>query len=257
MRLADVASGQYITYIDDTNDMNNSFLGGIHAGVVAANGQIIYSHRGIEPSLWMIRNSFDERTPPTELSPCNSAVWQSGGFCVSEPQLLYKLAGAAFTLSPDGQKVAFYGVEESSVENRGLMVMNANGSDLQLLSHNMSGRYPASLVWSPDGRTIAFRADAQTPDTDVNDVPVDFQNMTIHLIDVATGEERPLLTDGSTGHIDPTWSPDGSQIAFASMRSGHSEIWVVNADGTNLQQLTHHGQFARYPVWLKLPNPQP
>lgn len=49
--------------------MNNSFLGGIHVGVVAANGQIIYSHRGIEPSLWMIRNSFDERTPPTELSP--------------------------------------------------------------------------------------------------------------------------------------------------------------------------------------------
>jgi Tol biopolymer transport system component len=34
------------------------------------------------------------------------------------------------------------------------------------------------------------------------------------------------------------YSPDGNQIAFVSDRSGHSEIWLANADATNQVQLT-------------------
>jgi len=36
----------------------------------------------------------------------------------------------------------------------------------------------------------------------------------------------------------PRWSPDGSQIAFASDRGGGYEIWICNADGSNLHQIT-------------------
>jgi serine/threonine protein kinase len=36
----------------------------------------------------------------------------------------------------------------------------------------------------------------------------------------------------------PRWSPDGSQIAFASDRGGNYEIWICNADGTNFRQIT-------------------
>ncbi len=40
---------------------------------------------------------------------------------------------------------------------------------------------------------------------------------------------------------DPSWSPDGSRLAFASYRSadGANAIWVMNADGSGLRQLTH------------------
>lgn len=36
----------------------------------------------------------------------------------------------------------------------------------------------------------------------------------------------------------PTWSPDGSRIAFASNRDGDSDIYVIDADGSNLRNLT-------------------
>jgi TolB protein len=37
---------------------------------------------------------------------------------------------------------------------------------------------------------------------------------------------------------DPAWSPDGERIAFSSLRDGNSEIYVMNADGTNPVRLT-------------------
>ena len=38
---------------------------------------------------------------------------------------------------------------------------------------------------------------------------------------------------------DPTWSPDGRQIAFMSSRDGTQEIWVMNADGSSPRPVTH------------------
>jgi Tol biopolymer transport system component len=41
--------------------------------------------------------------------------------------------------------------------------------------------------------------------------------------------EQPHEYDNTS----PAWSPDGSQIAFATNRTGRWEIWVMNADGSN------------------------
>lgn len=53
------------------------------------------------------------------------------------------------------------------------------------------------------------------------------------------------LTD--TGGYWPTWSPDGRKIAFASERDGNSEIYVMNADGSNVTRLTDAG--GNFPAW--------
>ena len=45
----------------------------------------------------------------------------------------------------------------------------------------------------------------------------------------------------------PSWSPDGSQIMFS--RWGDEQIWVINVDGTGLNQLTTEGRNC-CPIWV-------
>jgi Tol biopolymer transport system component len=54
-----------------------------------------------------------------------------------------------------------------------------------------------------------------------------------------------MRADGNNPHaitfkddIDPTWSPDGSKISFASSRRGDRQLFIMDADGENVEQLT-------------------
>ena len=85
---------------------------------------------------------------------------------------------------------------------------------------------------SPDGTVIAFSgattADAPDEESDVWSVNID-----------GTGLTQLTTAPGSDAYV--TWSPDGEQIAWVSHQSGTSEIWVMNADGTNPRALTTDG----------------
>jgi Tol biopolymer transport system component len=52
------------------------------------------------------------------------------------------------------------------------------------------------------------------------------------------GTDLTRLTHSPASEFDPSWSPDGSQIAYRSDRGDESEIWVMNADGTGQRRLT-------------------
>ncbi len=62
------------------------------------------------------------------------------------------------------------------------------------------------------------------------------------------GSDRIQLTSDIVMDRDPRWSPDGSRIAFFSHRGGSSEIWTVNSDGSQFEQVTYTGS-AIDPVW--------
>ena len=55
----------------------------------------------------------------------------------------------------------------------------------------------------------------------------------------------------SSGNRDlaPSFSPDGTRIAFQSDRSGADEIWICNQDGTDPKRLTSFGHFTGHPQW--------
>nr|WP_233503600.1 amidohydrolase family protein [Sphingomonas psychrotolerans] len=89
------------------------------------------------------------------------------------------------------------------------------------------------LDLSPDGKTIAL------------DLLGD-----IYALDAAGGTARPLLT-GMAFERNPVFSPDGKRIAFVSDRSGVTNLWVANADGSGLRQLSQDTALTLYaaPAW--------
>ncbi len=73
------------------------------------------------------------------------------------------------------------------------------------------------------------------------------------------GSHLTQITWGNCSDIQPSWSPDGTKLTFASNRTATGlarllgdrdyDIWVMNADGTGLTQLTDHDKFCGHPTF--------
>ncbi len=61
--------------------------------------------------------------------------------------------------------------------------------------------------------------------------------MDVYVVD-ADGTGLRRLTTSPGDDFDPSWSPDGTRIAFRRERSGEPEIWIMNVDGTEQRRLT-------------------
>ena len=77
-----------------------------------------------------------------------------------------------------------------------------------------------NLDVSPDGKTIIF------------DMLGDLYKMPI------TGGTAKALRTGLAWEVQPRFSPDGQQILFTSDAGGGDNIWVMNVDGSDAQQIT-------------------
>lgn len=183
--------------------------------------------------------------------------------------------------SPDGAKL----VAATSSPGLGplaIWVMNGDGSDPVKIAEAINMYQPS---WSPDGDKIAYAADTSlgaaihvvhadgTGDRVIGE-PLRQENHHYYsalfspdgtqiLYDVGTGPTSDIFViaaDGSntrqltaTGtDYSPSWSPDGSRIAFSrSEPGGSSDIYVMDADGSNVRRLTDGGADVtnRDPVW--------
>ena len=89
-----------------------------------------------------------------------------------------------------------------------------------------------SLDVSPDGQTIAF------------DLLGDIYTMPI------TGGTAKNISSGLPWEYQPRFSSDGSRIAFTSDRGGGDNIWIMNVDGSDRQQLTDESfRLLNNPTW--------
>jgi Tol biopolymer transport system component len=145
-------------------------------------------------------------------------------------------------LSPDGRRIAFIR-DDNGKDSHALYVVGVDGSGLQRLTSS-----PANLgepAWSPDGSRIAF---LRGYDTTFGGLAYILScHPEIYVIDVASAKEVNL-TRGEGG-VDPTWSPDGTQIAFSSARDGNYEIYTMTSDGNGVKRLTDTEWAEAEPAW--------
>src|SRR5689334_18865847 len=62
---------------------------------------------------------------------------------------------------------------------------------------------------------------------------------------------RADLVAATGGVYDFTWSPDGKSIAYVSLQSGVSDIWIIPSTGGTAKRLTSSSALKKQPRWSK------
>src|SRR5205809_5409069 len=106
--------------------------------------------------------------------------------------------------------------------------LNSNYESLRFI--NSAGSF------SPDGRYFAIAAKRKDRDDLV-------------ILDVKKDKEVRRIRIPLNGLTTPSWSPDGKQLVFTGYDGGLSDLFVVNADGSNLHRLTNDKYADLEPSW--------
>jgi hypothetical protein len=133
--------------------------------------------------------------------------------------------------SADGSKLSFWRwVVDAGGLNRsqtGIYTMGAGGGEMTMLLQ--LERLQPGGAWSPNGAELAYVTSPAAGE------------LAISAIGTSGGSPR-LVAGGAS----PTWSPDGTKIAF--VKGG--DIWLVSSDGTNPTNLTASSAVDSYPTFI-------
>lgn len=165
---------------------------------------------------------------------------------MSTPLLTEKVAEGTLhlapALAPDGSYVAYFSERNSYFVDL-YLADGTTGTVLhRLLKSTYSSDYEtyrfitSSSSWSPDSKYLTVAAKRGGRDEILIIDPV--KNRTVRRIKVDL-----------SGVTAPTWSPDGRQLVFSGLDGGVSDLYLINADGTDLRRLTHDKFADLHPVF--------
>jgi len=124
-------------------------------------------------------------------------------------------------ISPDGKQLAI--TDESHIRGMNICVVRIGGGVPRRVTSQSQSVWQG---WSPDGKTIVFAGLRRG-------------ELGIFTIPIAGGNEKRLADGGGNGSAE--YSPDGKYIYFNSDRSGAMEIWRMQPDGSQPEQVTKDG----------------
>jgi TolB protein len=129
--------------------------------------------------------------------------------------------------APDGQTIYFTSDRSGGPQ---IYKMSATGGNATRVTFN--GSYNISPRISPDGKTLAWISQRDG-------------GFSLYAMDLASGQEL-RLADGAT---EPSFSPNGKYIMYATKGGGRTSLAVVSVDGRVKQRLTTQAGNIREPSW--------
>lgn len=143
--------------------------------------------------------------------------------------------------SPDGTRIAFNSFRDGNNE---IYTMSSDGGDVQRLTYTDWAE--AEPAWSPDGKQIAYAAHLRQAEVGCGFIPMGRLPNTqgepsyIYVIE-ADGTNQTKLEISASGN-EPIWSPDGAWLAFVIKDKNGRQVYVTDASGSGLTQLTSGGE---------------
>ena len=173
---------------------------------------------------------FARRSPPNRYG---SRFWDLYRYDLEKKQekrLTYGLRARFPQVSPDGRQVLF--VRNGGGSNN-LGVLDLDDGEIRYLTYYEDGTQIYGPRWSPDGQRIVFSI-----------VRGDQQDIGVM---GAEGDGCRLLIASKGSDRDPCWTPDGRAIVFASDVTGIFNLYVLDLERGQIQQVTNVLGGAFYP----------
>jgi Tol biopolymer transport system component len=148
--------------------------------------------------------------------------------------------------SPDGTRLLCHSEGIANPADAGLYtVRSSDAGDLVRVTTTLPGGFDQRYGYSPDGSRILFAQFDSNGNGTLFSVKTDGSNPIQLSPPGVSIINLPFYDD-----VGADWSPDGSHVTFAASKSGHvSALFVVNADGTGLRQITPSGLGAQSAQW--------
>jgi len=143
----------------------------------------------------------------------------------------FSLGGpTGYDLSPDGRELCFArntDKVEATSTNSDLWIVPVAGGEARRITPNPA--YDGSPIYSPDGKTIAYRAQRRPG--------FEADKFEIMIYDRSQGRSRPLIEDLDRSADELVWTPDSRFIYFTCSDEGYSSIYRVSAAGGKAERV--------------------
>src|SRR6059036_3255266 len=165
---------------------------------------------------------------------------------VAQPVLTQKRSDGTLhlapALTPDGRDIAYFSEKNSFFVDLYLADAETGRVKRRLVKSTLNSNYESLRFinsagsFSPDERYFAIAAKRKDRDDLV-------------ILDVKKDKEVRRIRIPLNGLTTPSWAPDGKQLVFTGYDGGLSDLFVVNADGSNLHRLTNDKYADLEPSW--------
>jgi Tol biopolymer transport system component len=184
------------------------------------------------------------------ITVCGSEIYVIDVFSGKGMNLTHGAGGVDPAWSPDGTRIAFGSARDGNYD---IYTMSPSGDEIKRLTHTDWAE--AEPAWSPDGSRIAYTSHLKRVSYDCGFMStgrpgggtISDESTSVYVMAFDGTNQTKLAA--TTGGLEPSWSPDGTRLALVVNVKGDSQIYLTDAGGTTLVNLTEGSTQKSSPSW--------